>query len=213
MAYNNIVSGLQALNANSPITMQEVEDKLIMTRLDIIYEYHMKGLLPKNSMVSTLNNITVDCKSMSCSPDDTTVKHIEIPAIAIDLGIGAIDYLGSTDKMFDFTKYTNPKLLSINKYRKVKNKKPYVFIDTTLNANGMHDVFIFNAPFLQEVSVRAIFADPRQVEEFDCCSDKELESMETLSDKIVEKVVNSYLTFYRKLTMAKTPNDQTVKNQ
>lgn len=215
MAYNNIMSGLHAMDINAPVTMKEVEDKIIQTRLDIIYEYHMKGLLPKGSLITSLDNITVGCSSMSCDVNDTTTKHIELPPIAVDLGTIAIDYLGSTDKLFKFTVYTTFNGSYRDKYRKTKNKRPYAIIDTTINSNGMHDVYIFNAPFLQQVSARIIIADPRKAEEYTCCgeNDKTYESMEVLTDKIVEKAVNSYLTFYRKLTMQKTPNDQSVKNQ
>jgi len=39
-----------------------------------------------------------------------------------------------------------------------------VYIDTTPNANGMYDGFIFNAPLLKSISIIAIFKDPRQLE-------------------------------------------------
>jgi hypothetical protein len=46
-------------------------------------------------------------------------------------------------------------------YRKRGKYKPFVYIDTTPNERGMYDCFIFNAPLIKEVSVVAIFKDPR----------------------------------------------------
>jgi hypothetical protein len=46
-------------------------------------------------------------------------------------------------------------------YRRRGKHKPFVYIDTTPNERGMYDCFIFNAPLIKEVSVVAIFKDPR----------------------------------------------------
>ena len=50
-----------------------------------------------------------------------------------------------------------------------------VFIDTTPNENGMYDCWVFNAPLLKEISIIAIFKDPRQLERYSCCSSETLE--------------------------------------
>jgi len=48
-----------------------------------------------------------------------------------------------------------------HKFRKRGKNKPFVFVDTTPNENGMYDAYIFNAPMIKQVSVVAIFKDPR----------------------------------------------------
>ena len=74
-----------------------------------------------------------------------------------------------------FIYYTNPIVMKYHKYRVRGKNKPYVWIDITPNENNMYDCFVFNAPLLKEVSVIAIFKDPRQLERYSCCSSETLE--------------------------------------
>jgi hypothetical protein len=39
----------------------------------------------------------------------------------------------------------------------------------------MLDCFIFNAPFLEQVSVVGVFKDPRQLNRYNCCNTDELD--------------------------------------
>ena len=76
----------------------------------------------------------------------------------------SIDYIGSTDRMNPFIVYTSATALRYRNYKKRKQNKPYVWIDTTPNENGMYDCFIFNAPLLNQISITAVFKDLRQLE-------------------------------------------------
>ena len=114
-----------------------------------------------------INCIDVDCQSLercNCgkiSDDDTLVAHFEIPQLVSDYGKQAIEYVGSTDRQNKFTVITSLSELQNKKYRKRGQKKPYVWIDFAPNSNGMLDCFLFNAPFLEQVSIVGVFKDPR----------------------------------------------------
>jgi len=73
----------------------------------------------------------------------------------------SIDYIGSADRQYPFLYSTSSTVFRYRKYRKRGKKKPFVWIDTTPNENGMYDCFVFNAPLLSTVSVSAIFKDLR----------------------------------------------------
>jgi hypothetical protein len=73
--------------------------------------------------------------------------------------------------MLPFIWYTSPQSIKYHKYKKRGKSKPYVWIDTTPNENGMYDCFLFNAPLLDKVSITAIFKDPRQLDMYSCCVD------------------------------------------
>jgi hypothetical protein len=83
----------------------------------------------------------------------------------------SIDYLGATDRQLPFVCYTSSAVFRQHKYRKRGKNKPYVWIDTTPNENGMYDCFVFNAPLLKVVSISAIFKDLRQLDTYSCCSE------------------------------------------
>ncbi|MCI7206584.1 MAG: hypothetical protein MSA15_11425 [Clostridium sp.] len=56
------------------------------------------------------------------------------------------------------------------KYRRRGLTKPYVWIDLAPNTEGMLDCFLFNAPFVRQVSIVAVFKDPRQLNKYKCCN-------------------------------------------
>ena len=97
------------------------------------------------------------------------MAHFEIPQVLGDYGDLSIDYIGSTDRQLPFIWYTSSTSFRYHKYRKRGKNKPYVWIDTTPNENGMYDCFVFNAPLLDKISVVGIFKDIRQLESYGCC--------------------------------------------
>lgn len=62
--YNDIVSGLRGMHGTATMSIEQLEDDIIDERLQIIKEYSLKGILPKNDLLLSLNCIDVDCKSL-----------------------------------------------------------------------------------------------------------------------------------------------------
>ena len=86
-----------------------------------------------------------------------------------------------------------------------------MYIDITPNENNMYDCFIFNAPLIKQVSVVAIFKDPRQLEEYGCCSPIDVENMSFINNEIKKRLTEKKLRYYRQFASPITPNDQTPK--
>ena len=206
---NDIVGGLSGYHSNLSISIEQLEDEIVNTRLAILKEYSLKGILPVKDLYISINCIDVDCKDLErCQCNDcfssTPTAHFEIPQIVNDYGNLAIDYIGSVDRQLPFVCYTSLSNYRNHKYRKRGKDKPYVWIDTTPNENGMCDCFIFNAPLLKQVSVSAIFKDIRQLEGFNCC---ELGDNKTFIDSEIQKrLVAQKINLY-KIALQK-PNDQ-----
>lgn len=196
-------------------------------RLLIIKEYMLKGVLPIQDLVVSLNCIEVDCESLDKCPCNVStcgsdpVAHFEIPQVLFDYGTdSAIQYIGSVDKQNSFIVYTDSlsKVKTYQKYRKRGKNKPFVYIDTTPNKNGLLDGYIFNAPLLKRISIVGIFKDPRQLEDFQCnCSDGELEQYDdTKMDSnfnyidalIKDRLTRQKLQYYRQYQAPILPNDQ-----
>ena len=206
---NDIVGGLSGYHSNLSISIEQLEDEIVNTRLAILKEYSLKGILPVKDLYISINCIDVDCKDLErCQCNDcfssTPTAHFEIPQIVNDYGNLAIDYIGSVDRQLPFVCYTSLSNYRNHKYRKRGKDKPYVWIDTTPNENGMCDCFIFNAPLLKQVSVSAIFKDIRQLEGFNCC---EFGDNKTFIDSEIQKrLVAQKINLY-KIALQK-PNDQ-----
>ena len=120
--YNDIVGGLRGYTSNPTLSIEQLEDDLAEMRLTVIKEYSLKGLLPKNDLLMSINCIPVDCKDIercSCeySAGGTPTLHFEIPQLMTEFD-GGIEYIGSIDKQQPFVWYTSPNVMKFHKYRK-----------------------------------------------------------------------------------------------
>lgn len=215
---NDVVSGLKGYHSNLSLNMKQLEDEIVACRLSILKEYFLKGIFPIKDLLMAINCIDVDCQSLercNCgkiSDDDTLVAHFEIPQLISDYGKQAIEYVGSTDRQNKFTVITSLSELQNKKYRKRGQTKPYVWIDFAPNSNGMLDCFLFNAPFLEQVSIVGVFKDPRQLNRYKCCNLDELNGPDVnnsyIDQLIKDKLTKEKLYYYRQMQPKSLPNDQ-----
>lgn len=205
---NDIVSGLRGYHSAQSLSMDQLEDDIIDTRLQIINEYKQKGLLPVQDLSNSINCINTDCKnieSCNCSTSivGTPTIHFEIPQFI------ELTYIESIDKQIQFVYYTNPMLLNAHKYRKRGKEKPYIYINTTPNENGMYDCFVFNAPLLKQVSVTGVFKDPRQLEIYGCCYEDD--NMNCINQEIKNRLVKQKISYYKQAASPVKPNTQSYE--
>lgn len=213
---NDVVSGLRGYHTNMSMSMEQLEDDIIDTRLQILKEYSLKGLLPIKDMCISINCIPVDCKDIErcrCQNVDscfsTPTAHFEIPQIVTEYK--AIDYIGSADRQLPFVYYTSLSNYRNHKYRKRGKDKPYVWIDTTPNENGMYDCFLFNAPLLERVSISAIFKDPRQLNDLpsSCnCVEGIDDNKSFINNEIKNRLVQQKIKYYRQFAAPIKSNNQ-----
>lgn len=213
--HNDIVSGLRGYHHNLSINLNQLQDEIVACRLEIIHQYFLKGIFPIKDLIIAINCIDVNCKSLercSCVDNDGDVMHFEIPQLISYYGKKAIEYVGSTDRKNKFTIITSLSELENRKYKKRTDKKPYVWIDYSPNKNGMLDCYVFNAPFLKQVSFVGVFKDPRQLVNYDCCNIDELNGPDinvSFIDQLVkEKLTKEKIQYYRQLAASRLPNTQ-----
>ena len=215
---NDVVSGLRGYHQKLSMNMDQLQDEVVACRLSILKQYFLKGIFPIKDLLIAINCIDVDCESLErcrcgkLSDGDTITAHFEIPQIVSDYGKQAIEYIGSTDRQNKFTIITSLSELNNRKYRKRGQNKPYVWIDFSPNENGMLDCFLFNAPFLQQVSIVAVFKDPRQLNRYRCCNLEELNgpdvNLSFIDQLVKDKLTKEKLYYYRQIQAPVLPNDQ-----
>lgn len=213
---NDVVSGLAGYHSSPSMSIEQIEDEIVETRLAIIKEYQLKGIVPTDDLMLSINCINVDCKDLDkcgCRKlvDKDPIAHFELPQLLMTYGIDPIDYLGSTDRQLPFNYYTSLKQLNYSQYRKRKQNVPYVYIDTTPNENKMYDCYIFNGPLLKQLSIVAIFKDPRQLEMYKCCTEVSDDNMSFIDSLIKDKLTKQKIYYYRQLYQGVRPNDQSYK--
>lgn len=208
---NDILSGLRGYHNNISINREQVEDEIVAYRLSILKDYFLKGIYPIKDLLMAINCIEVDCSSLercSCADNVKNVKHFQIPQIVTQYGKQAIDYLGSIDRQNKFKIVTSLTELQNLKYRRRQSNKPYVWIDFAPNSNGMLDCFIFNAPFVKQISIVAVFKDPRQLKQYQCCSEDMDDNVSFIDQIVKDKLTKDKVTYYRQLQAPVLPNNQ-----
>lgn len=214
---NDVTSGLRGYHQNLSMNMEQLQDEIVACRLAILNEYFLKGIFPIKDLLIAINCIDVDCESLErCSCGKTSqgqpIKHFEIPQIVTQYGKQAIDYIGSSDRQNKFTVISSLTELKTRQYKRRRLSKPYVWIDYSPNANGMLDCFLFNAPFVKQVSIVAVFKDPRQLNRYSCCNTEELNGPDvnnSFIDQLVkDKLTKEKLYYYRQAVAPRLPNDQ-----
>ena len=215
---NDVVSGLRGYHQNLSMNIDQLQDEIVACRLSIINELHSKGIAPIDDLLMAINCVDVDCESLercSCgkkSDGDTITAHFQIPQLVTTYGTQAIKYLGATDRQNKFTIVTSLSELQTIKYRRRGLTKPYVWIDFAPNAEGMLDCFLFNAPFVRQVSIVAVFKDPRQLNKYKCCNLDDLNGPDVnnsfIDQLIKDKLTKEKLYYYRQAAAPKLSNDQ-----
>ncbi len=212
---NDVVSGLQGYHTNLSMSLEQLEDDIIDERLLIIKEYIMKGILPYQDLFLSINCIPIDCKDIDrCNKclggiPGIPMAHFEIPQVIFDFGDKSIAYIGPTDRQQPFRYSTSVQNHNIyNRYRKRNKNKPFVLIDPTPNENGMYDCFLFNAPLMKQISIVAIFKDPRQLDRYGCCNDEGTDHLSFINNEIKKRLTAKKIQYYRQYAAAIAPNDQ-----
>lgn len=75
------------------MSVEQLEDEIVWTRLQVLKEYSLKGILPVKDLYLAINCIPIDCESIEkctcvdlgdCA--DKPMAHFEIPQIMNDYG-------------------------------------------------------------------------------------------------------------------------------
>lgn len=208
---NDVLSGLGGYHSNLSINRNQVADEIVALRLSLLKDYYLKGIYPIKDLLMAINCIEVDCNSLercSCVENTKNVKHFQIPQIVTQYGKQAIQYLGSIDRQNKFRIVTSLTELQNIKYKRRQSNKPIVWIDTAPNENGMLDCFLFNAPFVKQISIVAVFKDPRQLQQYSCCSESTDDNVSFIDQQIKDKLTKEKIYYYRQLKAPILPNNQ-----
>lgn len=215
---NDLLSGLRGYYSNLSLNIQQLEDEIVQTRLVVVKQLIAKNQLALEDCLIAINCIDVNCSDLErCSKcvktlGSTPTAHFEIPQLLTDFGVAAIQYIGPTDRKENFSIISSPTEFKLKKYRKRGVNKPYVWIDLAPNQNGMLDCFIFNAPFMKQISIVAAFKDPRQLKHFSCCAEELTNNNISIIDQMVkDQLLKEKIQYYRQLAAPIVPNNQQYK--
>lgn len=217
---NDVYTGLRGIHTNIALSVEQLEDEIVLARLSLIKQHALQGTLNTDDLMYAINCIPVDCKSLDRCPvcvqqngdcPEEEIPHFEIPQLVNEINVVNIKYIGSTDRQHPFFVYDSPLQLQNRRYRRRRpKKKPYVYLDRIPNAEGMLDGYIFNAPLMSSISVVGLFKDMRELEEYNCCEDLP-DRFTSIDNEVKEYLTNQKIKYYRQLAMPIIPNNQTAR--
>lgn len=200
--YNDLWGGNVIPPSNrSLISLEQLEDEAIEIRKSVIKEFYSRNMLSINDVAYSINCIEIDCKDTNRCPCKSlpgkVAQHFEIPRLMDGLGSSAILFVGSTDRTESYRVYSSLAASNFQRYKRRHSELPYVYIDRTPNENGMWDGWLMNAPLAKYISITAIFADPRDLEGFNCCQSEGYLEMGDLSQEIIRRMLVNKTQLYR----------------
>lgn len=214
---NDIYTGTRGLHSNIALSVEQLEDEIPLTRLQVIKQHAIQGTLNEKDLLYSINCIPLDCASLDRCPEcvitnpecpEDEVPHFEIPQVIQEINTKGIHYVGSTDRMRPFSIYTSPSSLKYRNKGRYSINRPYVYIDMVPNTNGKLDGYVFNAPLMKTISVVAMFKDLRDLQEYNCCQDVK-PNMSSVDLETQRILTDTKIKYYRQLAMPNLKNDQT----
>jgi len=211
---NHVVDGLNGVSSTE-FSIEQLKDEILLTTSSTIITLSAQGLIDINKLSQRIDGIRIDCQDLSANCDvqsELSAPHFTIP----DVNRAArepIMYLGSIDGNLTFKVYYD-RDYRFHKYRLATARFPFAWVSTVANADGMHDVFLFNMPAynnLQFVSIEAVFDDPHNLmntEYFEQFSDSEFFAPSYVQQEVIDKLTQKYVNYYRQLNMKPKPNTQ-----
>ena len=217
---NRVYDGLSGLVSNQSISLRQLIDEIDLARADFVNKYSMTSKLNTKYLLQSLDNLEIKCTSLAYADEcdefrfmNEEVPALEVPPLLATPDDSAIEFLGLTNKQEKFAVYFSTSDIANHRVRIKTASRPYVWVDTTLNTNGMNTLYFFNlGKFnpLKYVSIRAIFNTPSTVAMFDPgYADREYAAPAHMQMAILDAVTEKYIRYYRQMNAQAQPNTQT----
>lgn len=206
---NNLEAGLKG-NMNYSFSIEQLKAEVIAERNAIVKQLKQSGLAEAESLYQEINCIELDCKDFGlCCEIDTRQPtfHFVVPYF------NAHNYTGLATQHKPFNIYSPGNNTFIyNKYRSsFTNNKPFVVYR---NHEGQMHGFIFNPPTynLKYISVRAVFENPLEVNNYSCCvynpETDRFPAPDFIINQIITQMVGRWSSWYYRF-QGQRPSQQT----
>ena len=213
---NHVVDGLNGVDVTS-FSMVQLEDEILMNAPGIILELSTKGIIDIGRLPQRIDGIKVAEKDLSanCTVEaESCAPHFEIPNIN-RAATEPILYLGTMDGSLSFKVYYD-RDYRFHKYRLATSKKPFAWISSAVNSEGLYDVFLFNLgrySNIQFLSMDILLDNPYDLlntDYYDQFSAAEFYAPLIVQTAIIDKITQKYIGYYRQLHAQPKPNIQQV---
>ena len=212
---SHVVDGLNGIS-NASFSLEQIQDEIIYTTSALLTTYIKQGVVDPLRLGQRIDGIRVECEDISanCSVASyVNAPHFSIPDINRVLS-EPILYLGTMDSSLSLKVYYD-RDFRFHKYRLATALRPFAWVSSTPNKEGLYDVYLFNLGKynnLKFISIDAIFDNPYDIHKtayFDQFAQSEFYAPLFIQKEVVTQISNEYANYYRKMHMTRIPNTQT----
>jgi hypothetical protein len=213
---NRVSDGLSGNISNQAYSVKQLEEEVDLERAAYIQKYVDSGRkLNPNYMYQTVDGLRIVCTDLSNNaPCGFTsgdgVPAVKIQPIASTFDDSAIEYFGLMNKQEKFIVYYDTDNIGNHKYRVKTAKRPFIWIDTTQDQNGLMTAYLLNAGKyfnLKYLSVRAIFEHPSRIGG-STAGEKEYPAPGHVQMAIIDSLTEKYVRYFRQMNIPPLPNTQ-----
>lgn len=215
---NRVADGLSGNISNQAFSILQLEEEVDLQRSSLINRHVDSGrMINPNYLYQTVDKLKLMCMDMAqnapCGEGSGEgVPAVKISPISATFDDSAVEYFGLMNKQEKFIVYYDADSIGNHKYRAKTKNRPYIWIDTTLDPDGMMTAYFLNAgrfSNLDFLSIRAIFEHPTRVGTLvDNFGDLEYPAPGHLQNSIIDALTEKYVQYYRKLNIINPPNTQ-----
>jgi len=213
---NNVVSGLKGVT-NESFSMEQLMHEVMLETNTIITKHIKERSLLVSNISQRLDGIEMKCEdtSSNCSiGSQTYAKHVKIPKLAQFVTVEeALSYVGPMDNSFNFKVYINEDYM-YHQYNLVTKNKPYAWLNTSDDEDGMYDIYFFNLgkyDNLKFISVVARFENPTKLlsSEFGTrFKASEFYAPDIILNEVIQNITKRWIELYKLGATPPIPNTQ-----
>lgn len=215
---NRVSDGLSGNISNQAYSIKQLEEEVDLERAAYIQTYSDSGRkMNAKYMYQSIDGMHVECHDLSQNApcgfsSGSGVPAVKIPPVASTFDDSAVEYFGLMNKQEDFIVYFDTDSISNHKYRHRTAKRPFIWIDTSPDKEGMMTAFLLNAgkySTLKYISIRAIFEHPSTIGNTDpSYGDKEYPAPGHVQKHIIDTLTEKYVRYFRQMNIPPLPNTQ-----
>lgn len=211
---NNVGGGVKGADFTS-FSIAQLEDELLINTPAVLLKLAAEGMLDISRVYQRIDGIELECKDLSNNCEvklDTCAPHFQIPALNVMVG-SPVPYLATADGSFTFKVYLD-KDYRFHKYRLATSNKPFAWISTSSNGDGLVDVYLFNLgdyEALKFVTIHALFDNPYNLlltDYYAQFTNAEYYAPAMAQGMLVDSLTQKYVQYYRQLEKGPKPNIQ-----
>ena len=209
---NHVTDGLNGLTTTS-FSTEQLQDEIMQTAAASIIKLSEQGIIDLGRLTQRIDGLPIEIRDLSTNCDvesESCAPHFEIP----NLNRAApepIMFLGSFDSKLTFKVYYD-RDYRFHKYRLATAKRPFAWVSSSANRNGLYDVFLFNMGkynTIKFLSMDVLLDNPYDLlktQYFEQFISSEFYAPLYVQKEVIDTLTQQYVNYYRQLHMNMPPN-------